>query len=160
MIRLIEEEFDKGASIAGAVFDGFPRTLGQADALGMMLERRGDRLDAVIEMRVDDEALIARVTGRFTCASCGEVYHERTRRPKVDGVCDKCGGTRFVRRDDDNERAMRHRLYTYYRDTAPLIGYYYAKGLLRSIDGLGEIEEVAARSPPRCRRPRRGRDRA
>lgn len=96
-------------------------------------------------MKVDDDQLVARVTGRFTCGDCGEVYHDLTHPTAKEGVCDKCGGTNFKRRADDNETAMRTRLLNYYRDTSPLIGYYYAKGMLRSVDGLGEIEEVAAR---------------
>ncbi|MEL6233826.1 MAG: adenylate kinase [Pseudomonadota bacterium] len=145
VIGLIEEEFDKGAALAGAIFDGFPRTLAQADALGRMLAARGDRLNAVIEMQVDDDALVRRVTGRFTCASCGEVYHDETRLPAVAGVCDQCGGTEFKRRADDNETSMRQRLFNYYRDTSRLIGYYYAKGLLASIDGLGDIDAVSGK---------------
>jgi adenylate kinase len=145
VVGLIAEELDKGGSAKGVIFDGFPRTLAQADALGRLLDRRGERLDAVIEMRVDDEALIGRITGRFACGTCGEVYHEVTKRPAKDGVCDRCGASDLRRRDDDNEVSMRKRLLNYYRDTSPLIGYYHAKGLLRTVDGLGEIGEVAER---------------
>ncbi|RMD46337.1 MAG: adenylate kinase, partial [Alphaproteobacteria bacterium] len=113
--------------------------------LGELLERHGERLDAVIELEVDDEALIDRITGRYTCASCGAVYHDRSRPPKVAGVCDECGGTEFKRRADDNEESLRQRLLEYYKKTAPLIGYYYAKGLLHRVDGLAPIDEVAAR---------------
>ncbi|MEM9049957.1 MAG: adenylate kinase [Pseudomonadota bacterium] len=144
VIGLIEEEFDKGAALAGAIFDGFPRTLAQADALGSMLAARGDRLHAVIEMQVDDEALVRRVTGRYTCVACGEVFHDETKPAPADG-CDKCDSSEYKRRADDNEEAMRHRLFTYYRDTSRLIGYYHAKGMLASVDGLGEIDDVAAR---------------
>lgn len=145
VIALIAEQLDAGAADKGAIFDGFPRTLGQADALGDLLDAKGLKLDAVVEMRADDDQLVARVTGRFTCGDCGEVYHELTKRPKTEGVCDKCGGSNFKHRADDNEESMRKRLYNYYRDTAPLIGYYHAKGALRTINGLGEIGEVAAR---------------
>lgn len=145
VIGLIAEALDRGAAERGTIFDGFPRTLAQADALGRLLESRGDRLDVVVEMRVDDEQLIDRVTGRFTCGQCGEVYHDRTKRPAREGVCDRCGASDFRRRDDDNEASLRRRLFAYYRDTAPLIGYYYAKGLLATVDGLGEIGEVAER---------------
>jgi adenylate kinase len=138
VIGLIAEQLDAGAADKGAIFDGFPRTLGQADALGELL-------DAVVEMKVDDEQLIDRVTGRFTCGACGEVYHDRTHPTAKDGVCDKCGSPNLKRRADDNEDSMRTRLFNYYRDTSPLIGYYHAKGKLRSIGGLGEIDEVAGR---------------
>ncbi len=144
VIGLIEERLE-GPHGGGFIFDGFPRTLAQADALGELLERHGERLDAVIELEVDDEALIDRITGRYTCASCGAVYHDRSRPPKVAGVCDECGGTEFKRRADDNEESLRQRLLEYYKKTAPLIGYYYAKGLLHRVDGLAPIDEVAAR---------------
>jgi len=143
VIGLIEEKLkvDNGG---GFIFDGFPRTLAQADALGELLEKYGKTLDAVIEMRVDDDALVRRITGRFTCGNCGEVYHDETKRPKVDGVCDVCGESDMKRRADDNEESLRTRLMEYYKKTSPLIGYYYAKGKLRSVNGLGEIDEVAA----------------
>ncbi|HGG65138.1 MAG TPA: adenylate kinase [Rhodobacteraceae bacterium] len=143
VIGLIEEKL-KGDNGGGFIFDGFPRTLAQADALGELLEKYGKTLDAVIEMRVDDDALVRRITGRFTCGNCGEVYHDETKRPKVDGVCDVCGESDMKRRADDNEESLRTRLMEYYKKTSPLIGYYYAKGKLRSVNGLGEIDEVAA----------------
>ncbi len=143
VISLIEEKLGEGAA-GGFIFDGFPRTLAQADALESLLERLGDRLDVVIEMQVDNAALVARIVGRFTCANCGEVYHEVTRRPKQEGVCDVCSGTDFKRRADDTEEALKNRLMEYYKKTSPLVGYYYAKGALRTIDGLGEIDNVAA----------------
>jgi adenylate kinase len=145
VIGLIAEQLDAGAADKGAIFDGFPRTLGQADALGDLLADKGLKLDAVVEMKVDDDQLIDRVTGRFTCGDCGEVYHDRTHPTAKPGTCDKCGGTNLKRRADDNEESMRTRLFNYYRDTSPLIGYYHAKGKLRSVDGLGEINEVASR---------------
>ncbi len=145
VIDLIDAEFDKGAASAGAIFDGFPRTLPQADALDKLLSSRGNAIDAVVEMQVDDQQLIERISGRFTCSNCGEVYHDTTKKPAKDGVCDKCGGTDFTRRADDNAESLKVRLMEYYKKTAPLIGYYYAKGNLKSIDGLGEIDEVAAR---------------
>jgi adenylate kinase len=143
VIGLIAEQLDGEAGEKGLIFDGFPRTLAQADALEDLLDRKGKRLDAVVEMRVDDEALVARISGRFTCAECGEVYHDTTKPTKRDGVCDKCGATEFVRRADDNAESVRVRLAAYYRNTAPLIGYYHAKGKLRSVDGLGEVDDVA-----------------
>ncbi len=146
VIGLIEEQLDQGVGEKGIIFDGFPRTLKQADALADLLKAKGKTLDAVVEMQIaDDEELVARVSGRFTCGNCGEVYHDKTKQPAKDGVCDKCGGTEFKRRPDDNAETMRTRLLAYYKETSPLIGYYYAGGKLVSIDGLGEISEVAAR---------------
>lgn len=143
VIGLIEEKL-QGDNAGGFIFDGFPRTLPQADALGELLKKYGKPLEAVIEMRVDDDALVKRITGRFTCGNCGEVYHDETKQPKVADVCDVCGQSDMKRRADDNEEALRTRLMAYYKKTSPLIGYYYAKGDLRSVNGLGEIEEVAA----------------
>lgn len=143
VIGLIREKLE-GDKAGGFIFDGFPRTLPQADALADLLEAMGEKLDAVIEMQVDDAALVARITGRFTCGDCGEVYHDVTHRPKVDGVCDKCGSTNMKRRADDNEDSLRQRLMEYYKKTSPLIGYYYAKGQLRTVNGLAEIEDVQA----------------
>ncbi|SMH48761.1 adenylate kinase [Maritimibacter sp. HL-12] len=143
VIGLIEEKLE-GDHGGGFIFDGFPRTLAQADALGALLERHNTRLDAVIEMQVDDEALVQRITARSTCASCGEVYNDITKPIPADGKCANCGGTEFKRRADDNEESLRTRLMEYYKKTSPLIGYYYAKGDLRPVNGLGEIDEVAA----------------
>ena len=143
VIGLIEERLATDAAPGGVIFDGFPRTLAQADALRDMLARTGRRLHAVIEMRVDDEALVRRITGRFTCGNCGEVYHDETRPTKVPGVCDVCGSTDLRRRADDNEESLRQRLMEYYKKTAPLIGYYHALGLLSTVDGLAEIDAVA-----------------
>lgn len=146
VIGLIAEKLDSGAASAGAIFDGFPRTLAQADALGVMLDSKGLSLDKVVAMTVDDEALVARVTGRFTCGNCGEVYHDVNKKPAKADTCDKCGAVNeFKRRPDDNEESMRTRLFNYYRDTSALIGYYHAKGTLNSIDGLGSMSEVAGR---------------
>ena len=145
VIGLIAEQLDNAAG-AGFIFDGFPRTLAQADALGKLLESKGQKLDAVVEMQVDDDVLVERITGRFTCSECGEGYHDTFKKPAVEGVCDSCGAEgAFTRRPDDNEDALRTRLMAYYKDTSPLIGYYYAKGQLKRINGLGEIDEVAAR---------------
>lgn len=142
VIGLIEEKLD-GEKTNGFIFDGFPRTLGQAEALGKLLERHGTKLDAVIEMQVDDDALIGRITGRATCASCGEVYNDETRPIPEDGRCTNCGSMEFKRRDDDNAESLKQRLMEYYKKTSPLIGYYYAKELLHRIDGLAKIDEVA-----------------
>ncbi|SIS66312.1 adenylate kinase [Phaeovulum vinaykumarii] len=143
VIGLIEEQMTGAEAGTGFIFDGFPRTLAQADALGALLERLGMGLDAVVEMRVDDAALVARITGRFTCGNCGEVYHDVTRPTKVPGTCDVCGATDMKRRSDDNADSLRQRLMEYYKKTAPLIGYYYALGQLKRVDGLAEIDEVA-----------------
>lgn len=143
VIGLIEEKM-AGADGAGFIFDGFPRTLPQADALGKLLARKGQKLDAVIEMRVDDAALVARITGRFTCGNCGEVYHDVTKPTAKPGVCDCCGSTDLKRRADDNEDSLKQRLMEYYKKTSPLIGYYYALGDLFTVDGLAEIGDVAA----------------
>ncbi|MEZ5753918.1 MAG: adenylate kinase [Paracoccaceae bacterium] len=142
VIGLIEEKIT-GQAGGGFIFDGFPRTLKQADALADLLSRTGQTLDAVIEMQVDDAALVARITGRFTCGSCGEVYHDQTRPTKVPGVCDVCGSEQMVRRADDNEDALKQRLMEYYKKTSPLIGYYYAKHQLSSVDGLAEMDAVS-----------------
>ncbi|MFN4157942.1 MAG: adenylate kinase [Gemmobacter sp.] len=141
VIGLIEERMAQGSS-GGFIFDGFPRTLRQADALGDLLARMGQSLDAVIEMQVDDAVLVARVTGRFTCGNCGEVYHDTTRPTKVAGVCDACGSSDLRRRADDTEQALRTRLMEYYKKTSPLVGYYYAKGALSTVDGLADVEAV------------------
>ena len=142
VIGLIEEQFTS-VKADGFIFDGFPRTLAQADALGDLLARSGQTLDAVIEMKVDDEALVARVTGRSTCATCGEVYHDVTKPQPADGKCTICGGAEFTRRADDNADSFRTRLLAYYRDTSPLIGYYHAKGQHVAVDGMAEIDVVA-----------------
>ncbi len=143
VIGLIEEQLD-GPNGGGFIFDGFPRTLAQADALGKLLERHGQGLHAVIEMQVDDEALVGRITARSTCGSCGEVYNDATKPIPASGKCTVCGGTEFKRRADDNAESLKQRLMEYYKKTSPLIGYYYAKGALRTVNGLGEIDEVEA----------------
>ncbi|MEM9523157.1 MAG: adenylate kinase [Pseudomonadota bacterium] len=140
VIGLIEERLDRGGSF---IFDGFPRTLAQAEALDDLLRRNASKLDAVIEMQVDDDALVARITARSTCSACGEVYNDLTRPIPADGKCANCGGSEFKRRADDNEESLRTRLVEYYKKTSPLIGYYYAKGGLSSVDGLGEIDVIA-----------------
>jgi adenylate kinase len=143
VIGLIREKIE-AAEGSGFIFDGFPRTLAQADALGELLAATGQTLDAVIEMEVDDEALVARITARSTCAGCGEVYNDITKPIPADGKCSNCGATEFNRRADDNEESLRTRLMEYYKKTSPLIGYYYAKGQLTKVNGLGEIDAVKA----------------
>jgi adenylate kinase len=143
VLEIIAARLDQADCKAGVIFDGFPRTLAQASALDRVLKRKKLKLDAVIELKVNDDQLVARIAGRFTCASCGTGYHDRFRRPATAGVCDVCGSREFVRRPDDTAETMTRRLMVYYRETSPLVGYYYCKGNLRSIDGMGSIEAVA-----------------
>ncbi|NAZ35854.1 adenylate kinase [Rubellimicrobium sp. CFH 75288] len=143
VIDLIRERLSGDRPGGGVIFDGFPRTLPQADALEALLRELGLRLDVAVELRVDDEALVDRVSGRVTCAACGEVYHDRTRPVPDGGRCVVCGGTNFVRRADDNADSLRTRLFAYYKQTSPLIGYYHAKGLLRPVDGMAAVDDVA-----------------
>jgi adenylate kinase len=143
VIGLIREKLS-GASGGGFIFDGFPRTLPQADALAELLAQMGQGLDAVIEMQVDDAALVSRITGRYTCGNCGQVYHDQTRPTAQPGVCDACGSTNLKRRADDTEEALRQRLMEYYKKTSPLVGYYYAKKQLAQVDGLAEMDAVSA----------------
>ena len=142
VIGLIEEKLE-GDHGGGFIFDGFPRTLAQADALAAILAKHGTTLDHVIAMEVNDDALVERITARSTCGNCGEVYNDITKPIPADGKCSVCGGTEFKRRADDNEESLRTRLMEYYKKTSPLIGYYHAKGQLRWVPGLGEIDEVA-----------------
>ncbi len=143
MIQLISERIDQDCG-DGFILDGFPRTVRQAESLDRMLAERRLKLDMVIEMKVDEEALIARIIGRFSCGACGAGYHDEFQRPKVTGVCDTCGGTEFVRRADDNEETVRARMEAYRRQTEPILPYYGAKGVLRTIDGMASIEEIAS----------------
>ena len=141
VIGLIREKLSE-ANAGGFIFDGFPRTLGQAVALDVLLKECGQSLASVIEMKVDDAALVARITGRSTCASCGEVYHDITKPQPADGKCVNCGGTEFSRRADDNAESLRQRLMEYYKKTSPLLGYYFAHNKLVSVDGLASIDNV------------------
>lgn len=143
VIGLIREKLE-GDKQGGFIFDGFPRTLPQADALAELLAEKGENLGAVVEMQVDDEALVQRITARFTCGDCGEVYNDVTKPQPADGKCSNCGSENFKRRADDNEDSLRNRLMEYYKKTSPLLGYYYAKGDLKSVNGLGEIDDVRA----------------
>lgn len=140
---IVSERIDQPDCANGFILDGYPRTLPQADAVERMLQDKGTKLDAVIELRVDDEAMVERVSGRYTCANCGAGYHDTLNQPNDAGVCDKCGGTEFKRRPDDNADAMRTRLSVYYKETSPLLGYYYAKTLLSPVDGMAPIDVVS-----------------
>ena len=128
----------------GAIFDGYPRTLAQAEALDTLLAERGRRLDHVIELEVDEEALVTRITGRFSCAKCGAPYHDQFKLPKVARRCDVCGSHEFKRRPDDNAQTVRTRLAEYRATTAPILPYYEARGLVRRVDGMAPVEAVAA----------------
>ena len=140
---LIGENLDR-IETRGAIFDGFPRTREQAEALDLLLAERGRSLAHVIELEVDEEALVERITGRFTCATCAAPYHDRFRLPKVDDTCDVCGGHEFKRRADDNEQTVRTRLAEYRAKTAPILPFYEERGLVRRVDGMQPVETVAA----------------
>ncbi len=142
MIDMISARVDEPDCAGGFILDGFPRTTPQAEALDRMLADKGLALDAVIEIAVDEEELVGRITGRFSCAACGAGYHDVFQQPKVSGVCDSCGGTEFKRRADDNEETVRSRLAAYRAQTAPILPYYRDKGLLQSVDGMAPIDEV------------------
>ncbi|MFV0296023.1 MAG: adenylate kinase [Hyphomicrobiaceae bacterium] len=144
VINIISDRIDEPDCKHGFILDGFPRTLQQADALDRLLVAKGRKLDAVIELKVDYNKLVERVVGRYTCAKCGAGYHETFNKPRVEGVCDKCGSKEFTRRSDDNAETVTTRMMAYYRDTSPLVGYYYCKGNLRSVDGMAEIANVSA----------------
>ncbi|WP_100259018.1 adenylate kinase [Qipengyuania seohaensis] len=126
----------------GAIFDGYPRTAAQADQLDEILAKHGRSLDHVIELEVNEDALVQRITGRFTCANCGAGYHDTFKQPKVEGVCDQCGSTEFKRRPDDNEETVRHRMQVYRNETAPILPGYEARGIVNRVDGMGAIDDV------------------
>ena len=142
VVGIISDRLDAPDVKKGFILDGFPRNTAQAEALDRMLVGKGLKLDAVIEMKVDDEALVERITGRYTCAKCGKGYHDKFETPKVAGVCDACGSTEFTRRADDNEKTVRDRLDIYNKQTAPLIAHYGSRGRLKTIDGMAEIGDV------------------
>ncbi len=144
IVGIVSERLDKPDVAKGVVFDGFPRTPAQAEALDKMMAGRKAALNAVIEIKVDDEALISRIAGRFTCKACGAGYHDSFKPTQIAGVCDSCGGTEFIRRPDDNAKTVRDRLTVYNTQTAPLVAYYKAKGNLHVIDGMAEIDAVTA----------------
>jgi adenylate kinase len=140
---LIGERLD-AADDRGAIFDGFPRTSHQAEALEMLLAARGRKLHHVIELLVDEEALVERIVGRFTCANCGTPYHRTLKLPRQAGVCDVCRATEFKQRPDDNEQTVRTRMAEYRAKTAPILPYYQERGLIRRVDGMAPVEQVAA----------------
>jgi len=142
VIAIISDRLNQPDVKGGFILDGFPRNVAQAEALDRMLADKRLNLSAVIEMQVDDEALVERIAGRYACASCGKGYHDRFEQPAKAGVCDVCGSTTFIRRPDDNEATVRSRLAVYHQETAPLVAYYRGTGKLRSVDGMAAIDEV------------------
>jgi adenylate kinase len=144
VIELIESRITAPEAKHGVILDGFPRTIPQAEALDAMLARHGLKLDYVILMEVDEAELTQRLAGRFSCRQCGASYHDDNRRPKREGVCDECGGTEFVRRPDDRPEAVKTRFEVYRKQTAPILPYYREKGILTSIDGMGDMNAVAS----------------
>ncbi|BBK30230.1 adenylate kinase [Stella humosa] len=144
IIGMIEDRIGAPDCSRGFILDGFPRTVAQAEALDAMLDHRSLQLDAVIELAVDESALIERISGRYTCAKCGAGYHDRFRQPRTAGVCDQCGSTEFVRRADDKAETVHTRFEAYRRQTAPILPYYRNRGLLRSVDGMAEMDVVSA----------------
>jgi adenylate kinase len=143
VIGLIAERIDAETKGDGFILDGFPRTIAQAEALDRLFAERGKKVDRVIVMAVDDEALVERLAGRFACGFCGEGYHDVYKLPKVEGICDRCGSVGFVRRKDDNEEVVRARLKAYHAQTEPLIDYYTRQGKVRAVDGMADIDTVA-----------------
>ncbi len=139
---IIGERLDMPDTASGVIFDGYPRTAAQAEQLDALLGARGRVLDKVIELEVDEEALVERIVGRYTCAKCGEGYHEHFKQPKVAGVCDVCGSTEFKRRPDDNAETVRTRMVEYRAKTAPILPIYEARGLVARVDGMADIDDV------------------
>jgi len=139
---IIGERLDQPDTAKGVIFDGYPRTAAQAASLDTLLADRGQTLDHVIELEVDEDALVERITGRFTCAKCNEGYHDRFKQPQVGGVCDVCGSTEFKRRPDDNEETVRTRMAEYRAKTAPILPIYEARGLVKRVDGMADMADV------------------
>ena len=142
MIDMIAGQIDAMIDADGIILDGFPRTTAQAKALDIMLDERGLAIDHVIQLEVEEESLVARLTGRFSCIACGAGYHDTFAKPVLDGICDKCGATDFARRSDDNAKTVKLRLEAYNEQTAPILPYYDRKGALKRVDGLGDMETV------------------
>ncbi|MCC2601344.1 adenylate kinase [Sphingopyxis yananensis] len=141
---LIGERLDELGDSVSVIFDGYPRTEAQAISLDEILAARGRKLDHVIELKVDEDALVDRITGRFSCATCGSGYHDRYKLPQVENVCDQCGGTEFKRRPDDNEETVRNRMAEYRAKTAPILPIYEARGIVKAVDGMAAIDEVSS----------------
>jgi len=141
---LIGEELDAMGPGVGAIFDGYPRTAAQAESLDAILGSRGRTLNHVIELDVDEDALVERITGRYTCGNCGKGYHDTFEQPKALGICDKCGGADFKRRPDDNEATVRTRMAEYRAKTAPILPIYEARGIVAKVNGMAELDHVTA----------------
>ena len=141
---LIGDELDAMGPAVGAIFDGYPRTAAQAESLDAILSARGRKLDHVIELAVDEDALVERITGRYTCANCGKGYHDTFEQPTAAGVCDKCGSTEFKRRPDDNEETVRTRMAEYRAKTAPILPVYEARGIVARVNGMAQMDHVTA----------------
>ena len=142
IIRMLADRIEESDARKGFILDGFPRTVPHAEALDAMLKQKHLKLDAVIELKVDEEALIDRIAGRFSCAKCGASYHDHNQPTKIAGICDKCGSKDFIRREDDKPEAVRNRLKVYRDQTAPILPYYRDKGLVKSVDGMAPIDQV------------------
>ena len=143
VLAVLKERLDQPDVAAGTILDGFPRTAAQAAALDTLLSERGQKIDAAISLKVDDAAMVTRVSGRYTCGTCGEGYHDEFKQPATEGVCDKCQSTEFKRRADDNAETVRTRLEAYHAQTAPLIDYYGARDALTEVPAMGAIDEIA-----------------
>ncbi|MCW8917050.1 MAG: adenylate kinase [Magnetovibrio sp.] len=144
VIGIISDRIDQDDCKGGFILDGFPRTVPQAEALNKMLAEKSLQLDHVIELTVDDEAMVERICGRYTCSKCGSGYHDSFQKPATDGVCDKCGSTDFTRRADDNEETVRNRLTQYHEQTAPISNFYGDQGILKQVDGMADIDVVTS----------------
>lgn len=142
VVAIVADRLGQADVSDGFILDGFPRNVAQAEALDTILDSKGIKLDRVIEMTADDDALVERITGRYTCNDCGKGYHDTFETPKVEGVCDKCGSTRFSRRADDNAQTVRSRLKVYHEQTSPVVAYYQNSGILQTVDGMADIDEV------------------
>lgn len=144
VLAVLKDRLAQADVAKGVILDGFPRTAGQAEALDLLLAEAGQRIDAAVSLDVDDAAMVGRIAGRYTCASCGEGYHDEFKQPATAGTCDKCGGTAFTRRADDRAETVAARLEAYHAETAPLIAYYEGRGVLARVDAMGEIPDIAA----------------
>lgn len=143
IIAMLASRIDPKNNPKGILLDGFPRTVGQAQALDALLKEKNLKIDHVIELAMKDDEVVKRISGRFTCAKCGAGYHDQLQKPAKDGICDKCGGTKFTRRADDNANAVRRRLEAYHGQTAPVIAYYRQRGVMNSVDAMAPIDKVA-----------------
>lgn len=144
VLAVLKDRLAEPDVASGVILDGFPRTTGQAEALDRLLAEAGQKIDAAVSLEVDDAAMVGRIAGRYTCSACGEGYHDQFKQPAKAGACDKCGGTAFTRRADDNAETVQARLDAYHAQTAPLIAYYEGRGVLARVDAMGEIPSIAA----------------